>query len=306
MLRSADIYITSDARRAELRRLLTQKKCLRVLETHSPISALIAEKTRLGLDDDSGRIDLSFDGFWSSSLTDSTERGRPDIEVLDIQNRLSNIHDIFEVTTKPLIMDGDTGGRPEHFAVNIRSLERVGVSAIIIEDKTGLKKNSLLGNDVPQQQETVKNFCYKIAIGKKTQITDDFMIIARVESLVLDAGMDDAIERASAYVGAGADGIMIHSRRKTSAEVMEFADRFRSKHSETPLICVPTSYAETYFVDFEKAGFNMVIYANHLLRSSYLAMQNTAVEILKRGRTFEVEPKCLGISEILRLIPGTL
>lgn len=300
---SSHLGVTTDTRRAQLRIALTRKKCLRVLETHSPISALLAEKTSRK-DKETGEA-IIYDAFWSSSLTDSTERGKPDIEALDIPNRLSNINDIFEVTSIPLIMDGDTGGKPEHFALNVRSLERVGVSAVIIEDKTGLKKNSLFGNDVAQQQESIEEFCHKIRTGKAAQITRDFMIIARVESLILDAGMEDALQRASAYVEAGADGIMIHSRQKGPDEVIEFARRFKAQCPNSPLVCVPTSYAQTYFSDLEQAGFNVVIYANHMLRSAYVAMQHVANEILRHGRTLEAEQHCLSINEILQLIPGT-
>ncbi|WKB52624.1 phosphoenolpyruvate mutase [Eleftheria terrae] len=295
--------VTADRRRALLRQRLSQKKCLRVLEAHSPISALLAES--LDVPDARTGESVQYDALWSSSLTDSTERGKPDIEALDISNRLFNVNDIFEVATLPLIMDGDTGGKPEHFALNVRSLERVGVSAVIIEDKTGLKKNSLFGNTVLQQQENIGEFCAKIAAGKAAQISDDFMIIARVESLILEAGMEDALQRAQAYLAAGADGIMIHSRRSEPAEVVEFARRFRSEFPQVPLVCVPTSYCQTYFDELEQAGFNIVIYANHMLRAAYLAMRRAATDILKYGRTQEAEPYCLGINEILDLIPGT-
>jgi len=295
--------ITADARRASLRLALQRQKCLRVLEAHSPISALLVEK--ININNAEYRHKIAYDAFWSSSLTDSTERGKPDIEALDIQNRLLNINDIFDVTTKPLIMDGDTGGRPEHFALNVHSLERVGVSAVIIEDKTGLKKNSLFGNNVAQQQESIGEFSHKLEVGKSAQMTADFMIIARIESLILDAGIEDALTRAFAYVDAGADGVMIHSRRNTSEEVMDFARHFKDRRPDTPLVCVPTSYAQTYFWELERAGFNIVIYANHMLRSSYLAMQRVAADILKHGRTWEAENQCLGIKEILELIPGT-
>jgi phosphoenolpyruvate phosphomutase len=295
-------YTTPEERRKRLRKALEEKKCLRILESHSPISALLAENTRIS--EENGH-ETAYDGFWSSSLTDSTERGKPDIEVLDIQNRMANINDIFEVTTLPMVVDGDTGGKTEHFAINVRSLERVGVSAVIIEDKCGLKKNSLFGNEVPQQQEVVEDFCEKIRVGKASLVTPEFMVIARVESLILEAGMDDALSRAFAYVEAGADGIMIHSRKKAAGEVFEFARIFRAQLPRTPLVCVPTSYAQTHFDEIERAGFNMVIYANHMLRSAYLAMQRVATDILRYGRTHEVEPQCLGINEILDLIPGT-
>jgi 2-methylisocitrate lyase-like PEP mutase family enzyme len=214
------VGITSDTRRGLLSALLAKKKCLRVIETHSPLSALLAEQSRF---ETSPGGYIEYDGFWSSSLTDSTLLGKPDIALLDIPGRLSKINDIFEVTTKPLIMDGDTGGKPEHFAYHVRSMERLGVSAVIIEDKTGLKKNSLLGNEVEQHQESIPEFCHKIKVGKAAQFADNFMIIARIESLILEAGLDDAMLRASAYVGVGADGIMIHSRQKQPTEVLDSA-----------------------------------------------------------------------------------
>ena len=294
--------ISSDARRASLSSVLRKKKCLRIIETHSPLAALLAEQARVDIGNSSC---IEFDGFWSSSLTDSTVVGKPDIELLDIPSRLSNINNIFEVTTKPLIMDGDTGGKPEHFAFHVRSMERLGVSAVIIEDKTGLKKNSLLGNEVEQHQESIPEFCGKISVGKASQATGDFMVIARIESLILDVGLEDALLRACAYVDVGADGVMIHSRKKQAAEVLEFARRFRATYSSVPLVCVPTSYSSTHFEELEAAGFNVVIYANHLLRASYLAMQSVAHDILRFGRTAEVEERCLSINEILDLIPGT-
>lgn len=293
--------ITNDNRRGALRYLLEKKHCLRFMEVHNPISALIAENTKIN---SFGEL-IEYDGFWSSSLTDSTTRGKPDIEALDIPNRLLNVNDVFEVTTKPLIFDGDTGGKAEHFAINIRSLERAGVSAVIIEDKTGLKKNSLLGNRVVQHQASIPDFCNKIKIGKLSQISRNFMIIARVESLILERGMEDALNRAFAYVDSGADGIMIHSQKKDPSEVLKFANSFKAKYPEIALICVPTSYSQIYFNELENSGFNIVIYANHLFRSAYPAMQDVAQSILRHGRTFEVESQCLKIQDILELIPGT-
>ena len=301
MLQSLLRGVESDVRKGQLRRALRNKKCLRVLEAHSPLSALVAEHAAIV---DKGER-VIYDALWSSSLTDSTLLGKPDIEMINIRNRVSNFNDIFEVTTTPLIVDGDTGGKVEHFVINVRSLERIGVSAVIIEDKVGLKKNSLLGTDVYQQQDSIENFCHKIRSGKAAQSGDDFMIIARIESLILDAGMDDALERAAAYVDAGADGIMIHSRSKTPAEVLKFAARFRAVFPDVTLVCVPTSYASTHFSQLEEAGFNIVIYANHMLRSAYVAMQKVANEILRCGRTLEIEPYCTKIDEILDLIPGT-
>lgn len=306
MLRGAEMNIqpdfvpkTPENRIRALAQKIREKGCIKVLESHSPISALIVENTK---DQETGD---AYDAFWSSSLTDSTERGKPDIELLDMRSRLTNIREIFEVTTLPMIMDGDTGGKTEHFGSNIRQLEQAGVSAVIIEDKTGLKKNSLFGNEVPQQQDSIENFCAKIKTGKAAQLTTDFYIIARIESLILEQGMDDALTRAFAYVGAGADAIMIHSRQKTPDEVLEFAAKFREKEPEIVLVCVPTSYTQISFDALKEAGFNVVIYANHMLRSSYLAMQNVALQILKNGRSHEVEPVCLGVKDILNLIPGT-
>jgi phosphoenolpyruvate phosphomutase len=293
--------ISSADRGKSLRELLSQKACLRAIEAHSPLSALLVEK--IEVENHLGPV--GFDAFWSSSLTDSTLRGKPDIEILDLQSRLININEIFEVTTKPMIVDGDTGGLPEHFELNVRSLERQGVSAVVIEDKTGLKKNSLLGNEVLQQQETIENFCDKIRRGKRAQVSQDFMIFARIESLILEAGMSDALERASAYVAAGADGILIHSRKKSPDEVIEFAARFKEKYREVPLVCVPTSYSDVRFADLAAYGFNIVIYANHLLRASYPAMRAVALDILTNDRSLEAEEKCLSINDILDLIPGT-
>jgi phosphoenolpyruvate phosphomutase len=292
---------TPDIRRRTLKRLLAAKPISRYIEAHNPISALIAEHATVDVD---GKV-RQFDGFWSSSLTDSTARGKPDIEALDISSRLSNVNDIFEVTTKPLIFDGDTGGKPEHFELNVRSMERLGISAVIIEDKKGLKKNSLLGNEVEQTQEDIEIFCEKIRAGRAARVSDDFMVFARIESLILDKGMNDATTRAQAYVSAGADGIMIHSRRKTADEVFEFAHIFRSDFPSVPLVCVPTSYNAVTEAELAAHGFNIVIYANHLLRAAYPAMSIVAHEILRNNRSAEVDTQLMGINEILAVIPGT-
>lgn len=292
---------TSDIRRRTLKRLLSAKPISRFLEAHNPISALIAEHASVEV---AGKV-RQFDGFWSSSLTDSTARGKPDIEALDISSRIANINDIFEVTTKPLIFDGDTGGKPEHFELNVRSMERLGISAVIIEDKKGLKKNSLFGNEVVQSQEDVALFCEKIRAGRTARVGDDFMVIARIESLILEKGMEDAIGRARAYVKAGADGIMIHSRKTTPDEVFEFARLFRGDFPGVPLVCVPTSYNSCTEEQLAAHGFNIVIYANHLLRAAYPAMRKVAQEILLNGRSQEVDAQLLSIGKILELIPGT-
>ncbi|MFB3302221.1 phosphoenolpyruvate mutase [Pseudomonas sp. AMR01] len=292
----------TDTRRTRLSTLFGRSRCLRVLEAHSPISALLAQQAKLELAP--GRS-VSYDAIWSSSLTDSTQRGLPDIEILSPSNRLQGVREIFDVCTMPLIFDADTGGKPEHFAIHIKMLERAGVSAVVIEDKCGLKKNSLFGNAVSQSQETTAEFCEKIRVGCASRSYPGLMIIARCESLILEQGMQDAIDRCLAYVDAGADGIMIHSRKKDGLEILEFAQLFRQHHPNVALICVPTSYAHLRFEELEQAGFNAVIYANHMLRSAYLAMRDTANQILANGRTLEVEPRCLGIDEILDLVPGT-
>ncbi len=295
------IGTTPDIRRGALRRLLAAKPLVRVIEAHNPLSALIAEHARVEAD---GKIRM-FDGFWSSSLTDSTARGKPDIEALDINNRLTNINDIFDVTTKPLIMDADTGGKVEHFELHVRSMERLGISAAIIEDKTGLKRNSLFGSDVVQTQEEPELFAEKIRAGRAARVGNDFMIIARIESLILDKGVADALHRATAYAAAGVDGIMIHSRSKTPDEVFEFTRQFRAEFASLPLVVVPTSYNRVTEEELEAAGINVVIYANHMLRAAYPAMTKVAHDILAHRRTAEVEPTLMSIKDILELIPGT-
>lgn len=292
---------TPDIRRRTLRRLLSAKPLSRFIETHSPISALIAENAAA---ERSGKI-RQFDGFWSSSLADSTARGKPDIEALEINSRLAYINEIFDVTTKPLIMDGDTGGKREHFELNVRSMERLGISSVIIEDKAGLKRNSLFGNEVVQSQEDIDSFCDKIRAGRHARVGDDFMVIARIESLILEKGMDDALQRARAYVAAGADGIMIHSRKPTPDEIFDFAARFKADWPAIPLICVPTSYSSVTEEELAEHGFNIVIYANHLLRAAYPAMQRVAREILRNGRSAEVDADLMSINEILQVIPGS-
>lgn len=295
------IGTTPDIRRATLKRLLDAKKIVRIIEAHSPLSALIAEHAR---EEKNGAI-VQFDGFWSSSLTDSTEMGKPDIEALEISQRLHNINHIFDVTTKPLIMDADTGGKVEHFVLNIRSMERLGISAVIIEDKTGLKKNSLFGNDVAQSQEDIESFAKKIRLARAARVSTEFMVIARIESLILEKGMDDAVKRANAYVEVGVDGVMIHSRHKSPDEVFQFSHIFRENHPNIPLVSVPTSYNQVTEKELIDRGFNIVIYANHLLRASYPAMRDVAHEILRNGRSAEVDTKIISINEVLELIPGT-
>jgi len=296
-----ELGTTPQVRLNSLRRLLNAKKLVRFLDIHNALSALIVEHTEVEVNG----VTRMFDGMWGSSLTDSTAKGKPDIEAVDVSARMNTLGEIFEVTSKPMIYDADTGGQVEHFKFTVRTLERLGVSAVIIEDKTGLKKNSLFGTDVAQSQDSIENFSDKITQAKRAQMTDDFMIIARVESLILDKGMEDAVTRAKAYLKAGADGIMIHSRKKDPAEIFEFCDKYRTFSDSKPLVVVPSSYNAVREDELEKAGANIVIYANQLLRSAYPAMESTAISILKNSRSAECDSQMMPIKQILELIPGT-
>ena len=288
-----------DMRRARLKKLLNMKGLVTALEAHSGITGLIVEKTVVYQNGGTKQ----FDAMWISSLCDSTAKGKPDIELVDMTSRFRTIDDIMEVTTKPIIFDGDTGGLVEHFVYTVRSLERMGVSMVIIEDKTGLKKNSLFGTEVKQTQDTIENFCDKIRAGKKAQKTNDFMICARIESLILEQGMDDALKRAFAYVDAGADAIMIHSRRKEPDEIFDFLQKFRTQNIETPIVLVPTSFNMVYEEEFKKRGANIIIYANQLTRTGFPAMQNAAKMILENHRAKECDDICMSIKDIINLIP---
>jgi len=294
-----EIGTTPGIRLNMLRRLLEAKDLVRILEAHNGLSALIAEKTTVKKD---SKIE-AFDGMWLSSLTDSTAKGKPDIGYVDLTSRMNTISDILEVTSKPIIYDGDSGGLAEHFVLMVRTLEREGVSAVIIEDKVGLKKNSLFGTDVKQTQDTIENFSNKIRAGKKALVTQHFMIIARIESLILKNGMDDAIKRAAAYIAAGADGIMIHSKEKTPDEILEFCRQYNEFDAKVPLVVVPSTYSSITETELKKAGVRVVIYANQLLRSAYPAMLRAATTILENERAFEADKDCMAIKEILTLIP---
>lgn len=296
-----EIGTTPDVRRARLRRLINAKGIVRIIEAHNGMTGLIVEKTKVEVAGEQ----REFDGMWASSLTDSTSMGKPDIEAVDISTRLNNINNLVEVTTKPIIFDGDTGGKIEHFVFTVRTLERLGVSAVIIEDKIGLKKNSLFGTQVPQKQDSIENFCKKIEAGRNARVTDDFMVIARIESLILKAGMEDAVNRAKAYINAGADGIMIHSKEKSPNEILEFCEKYMAFEKKVPLVAVPSSYNTIYEKELADAGVSIVIYANQLLRSAYPAMLNTAKSILANRRAFEANENCMSLTEILELIPGT-
>ena len=296
-----EIGTTPNIRLSLLKRLLKAKPLIRLNEAHNGLSGLITEKTKI---EENGRI-IEFDAMWSSSLTDSTAKGKPDIEAIDMTSRMNTVNDIFEVTTKPMIFDADTGGKIEHFSFTVKSLERLGVSAVVIEDKVGLKKNSLFGNDVKQTQDSIENFQHKISEGKKSQVTDDFMIIARIESLILEAGMEDALLRSQKYISAGADAIMIHSKHKNPDEIFEFCEKYKLLKTGIPLMVVPSSFNIVNEDEWQERGVNIVCYANHMLRSAYPAMLDVAQSILTNKRSYEANNKCISINEILNLIPGT-
>lgn len=294
--------VTPQTRLASLRRLIAAKPVVRILESHNGLTGLIAEHTNVNVNN----LHREFDGMWASSLTDSTSKGKPDIEAVDLTTRLHDLNDTLEVTTKPVIFDGDTGGKVEHFVFTVRTLERLGISAVIIEDKVGLKQNSLFGTDAVQTQDTIEEFCNKIKAGKDAQITNDFMIISRCESLIAGKPVDDALERCHAYVAAGADGVMIHSKNKDGMDIKEFCLRFREKDSHTPIVAVPTTYNQFTEEELAEWGINIVIYANHMLRSAYPAMVKCAESILTNSRSLEAsEQYCMPIKQILNLIPGT-
>ena len=297
-----EIGITPQNRLKRLRRLLFAKPCIRVMEAHNGLSGLIVENTNWK---DATGAQQEYDAIWLSSLTDSVAKGKPDIEAVDLTSRLQTLNEILEVTTRPIIFDGDTGGKIEHFSFTVRTLERLGVSAIIIEDKTGLKRNSLFREQSSQEQDSIEAFCEKIKVGKRSRVTDDFMVIARIESLILGKGMEDALARAVAYIEAGVDGIMIHSKAAEPTEIFEFARHFATMPRKVPLVAVPSTYNTVHLDELKQAGINIVVYANQLLRSAYPAMQQTALSILQNGRSKEAEANLLSIREVLKLIPDT-
>ena len=294
--------ISPSERLRHLRTILNIKPIVRIMEVHNGLSGLIVEKTKV----QKGEKILEFDGMWESSLTDSASKGKPDTSSVDITSRLQTIEQILEVTTKPILVDGNNGGLTEHFVFTVKSLERLGVSAVIIEDKVGIKRNSLFGTDVKQRQDTIEEFSEKINQGKRAQVSNDFMIIARIESLILKKGMQDALDRAKAYIAAGADGIMIHSKEKTAQEIFAFAALYAKIPNSVPLVVIPSTYSGVYEQDLEKAGIRIVIYGNQMLRSAYPAMTKIAGIILKHGRAQEADKDCLPISEVIKLIPNSI
>ena len=296
-----ELKSTPDLRRKSLKKLLLSQRSVRFLDIHNGLSGLIIENTKVKI---KNKLE-EFHGLWASSLTNSTAKGKPDIEAVDLTERLQLLNEVLEVTTKPIIYDGDTGGKSEHFVFTVKSLERLGASAIIIEDKIGLKKNSLFGTDVFQKQDNIKSFCKKITEGRKAKKTEEFMIIARIESLILNKGIDDALTRAKSYIKAGADGIMIHSRKRNPKEIFDFCKKYNKFKNRKPLVIVPSSFSQVKEQELINAGANIIIYANHLLRSVYPNMIKTAESILKNKRSLEAEKNLLSIKQILELIPGT-
>ena len=295
-----EIGITPEIRMMRFRRLLSVKPIIRVLEAHNGLTALIIDNVSV---EENGQK-KEFDAIWISSLTDSIAKGKPDIGYVDLTSRITTIQDVLEGSTKPIILDGDNGGPPEHFVFAVKTLERLGISAIIIEDKIGLKKNSLFGTDVEQSQDDKEVFAYKIHQGKKAQVEEDFMIIARIESLILKKGLRDALERAHTYIDAGADGIMIHSKEKLPEEIFDFCHEYTKFERKVPLVVVPSTYSQVTEDQLMKAGVQIVIYANHMLRSAYPSMVKTADAILRHSRALEAEDYCMPIKDILTLIPG--
>ena len=291
-------HLTPTSRVSILKRLIDSKKIVRILESHSPLSGLIAENMKL----QRGNVTEQFDGMWSSSLTDSSLKGKPDNQSLDFSSRFNGLGDLFDVTTKPLIFDADNGGRLEHLPFTVRTLERLGVSAIMIEDKIGLKKNSLFKDQSGAKQDSIKNFCKKIDLIKKTRNSKDFLIGARIESFILGKGLQDGLKRAKAYSAAGADLILIHSKENTPKEIFSFSKIFRKTRYFRPLVSVPSTYSRTTESMLIKNGFKIVIYANHMLRAAYPAMQNVAKTILKNQRSFELEDKISSVKEVINLI----
>ncbi len=291
---------SDEFRRETLRDLLAERRYLRGIEAHNPLAALIAERVVTAHNGRPAR----FDFLWSGSLTDSLSRGKPDTEYVASGDRMGGLGDIRAVSGKPIIYDADTGGLTEHFALDVPRLELGGVSAVIIEDKTGAKRNSLFENEVEQHQEDPAAFAEKIAVGKAAQRGSDFMVIARIESLILDHGVDDAIARARIYLEAGADGIMIHSAARDPAPVFDFCARYRADGHRAPLVAVPSAYSQVTESELADAGFRIVIYANQLLRAAYQAMRSTAESILRHGRALEADGQCLPIGEVIRLIEG--
>ena len=293
-----EIISTPENRVSRLKRLISSKNIVRILESHNSLTGLIIENLKIIKNNKK----IEFDGMWSSSLTDSATKGKPDNSSVDFSSRITSLNEMLDVTSKPLVFDADNGGQLEHLPFLIRSLERAGTSAIIMEDKIGLKKNSLFKNQTGAKQDKPEIFAKKIKKICKTRQSKDFMVIARIESFILGKGLKDALKRAEIYSKAGADGILIHSKEKTPKEIFSFAKEFKKSRNYVPLVSVPSTYSKVYERDLIKNGFKLVIYANQLLRAAYPAMENAAKSILNKSRAFEIDKKIIPIKEIINLI----
>jgi phosphoenolpyruvate phosphomutase len=293
-----EIGTSPESRLSRLKRLIKAKKIIKIIESHNALTGLVVENLKIF----KNKKFLEFDGMWSSSLTDSAVRGKPDNQAVDYSTRISGLSEILDVTTKPVIFDADNGGRIEHISYLVKSLERIGVSAMVIEDKIGLKKNSLFKDQKGIKQDSIKNFCKKLIKAKQSKSSDDFFIVARIESFILGKGVDDALKRAKAYSKAGADAILIHSKEKKPNEIFAFSKKFQKSKYLKPLIAVPSTYSKTYERDLVKNGFKIVIYANHFLRAVHLAIKKVAKSILTNQRSFESEKYIDSIQEVLSLI----
>ena len=286
--RLKEIGTTPDIRLKRLKRLLGAKKMVRICESHSGLTGLIIENTVVTVNN----MKHEFDAMWAGSFTDSASKGKPDIDTVDLTTRLHELNDSLEVTTKPIVFDGLTGGEADRFVFAVRTLERLGISAIVIKDSLEKRHSAL---------EDIVVFCNKIQSGKHAQLTDDFMIIARCDSLIAGDSVRKAVERSMAYVKAGADGIMIHSQDGPE-QIRNFCMEFRKAEPKVPVFVMPSTYSEVYEDDIIKWGANAVIYANNLLRSSYPAMVNCAETILRNGRAFEADSICVAKEEIQRIV----
>lgn len=284
-----------------LKQLIKKRGFLRIIEVHNGLSALIAEQ--ISVKEKSGGI-LSFDGFWESSLTDSASRGLPDIEIINLDSRLETINEILYITSKPLIVDCDTGGDINHFEYMVQKLEDAGVVMVIVEDKTFPKRNSLTNSNHILEDKDI--FAEKIKRGIAVRKSNNFMIIARLEGLIAGHSMEETLGRAEAFLKAGADGIMIHSRKNEPTEILEFASLYKklpkSLIKGKILVCVPTTYNKITAKELAKSGFNLIIYANHLLRSSYRAMEKICKTILLNDRSFEAESLCVSLKNLFRAV----
>ena len=292
-----ELGTSPENRKSKLKRLIDAKKIVRIIESHNAFTGLVAENLKLI----KNQKFLEFDGMWSSSLTDSAIRGKPDNQAVDYSTRILGLNEILDVTTKPIIFDADNGGKIEHITYLIRTLERVGISAVVIEDKVGLKRNSLFKNQVGVKQDSIENFCKKLKKAKEAKISDDLFIIARIESFILGKDLKDAMRRAEAYSQAGADAILIHSKEKYPNQIFSFSKKFSKSKFFKPMIAVPSTYSKTYERELIDNGFKIVIYANHFLRALHPAILDVAKMILKNQRSFEAEKKISSINEVINL-----